>query len=127
MVGQEAAEGRLPTAEAAFADPDGTRTALRRLSLVGPWTAESALLWGLGLADAYPTGDVALMRAARRAYARPDLAREELDRLAEGWRPARAWASRLLWIDLLGSVPEQTDRAPGMKPRIRATPLAGDR
>src|SRR3712207_6971184 len=38
-----------------------------------PWTAESTLLWGLGAADAFPTGDVALLRAARVAYGRPEL------------------------------------------------------
>lgn len=38
---------------------------LRKLPLVGPWTAASALLWGLGEPDAYPRGDVALLRPGR--------------------------------------------------------------
>lgn len=95
--------GDLPTDDAARADPDTARAALRALPLVGPWTAESALLWGLGLADAHPSGDVALLRATRRAYDRPDLDLKGLDRLAETWRPARGWAARLLWTDLLGT------------------------
>ena len=101
-VGRAAAEGRLPTTEAAIADTAGARTELRRLPLVGAWTAESALLWGVGQPDAYPSGDVALLRAARSAYGRPEMAREDVDQLAEGWRPARGWAARLLWISLLG-------------------------
>jgi DNA-3-methyladenine glycosylase II len=101
-VGRAAADGQLPSRDAALADPALVRDLLRSLPLVGPWTVESALLWGVGLADAYPTGDVALLRAARAAYGDPALDRRGLDRLAEGWRPARGWAARLLWTDLLG-------------------------
>ncbi|CAN5485813.1 hypothetical protein BH23CHL4_BH23CHL4_04360 [soil metagenome] len=82
-----------------------TRSALRALPLVGPWTAESAMLWGLGLPDIFPSGDVALLRAARRAYERPQMTMKEMDQLAEGWRPWRSWAARLLWTDLLGPAP----------------------
>jgi 3-methyladenine DNA glycosylase/8-oxoguanine DNA glycosylase len=74
---------------------------LLSISGIGPWTVQSALLWGVGDPDAHPTGDVALLRAARKHY--PKVANlRELDRLAEGWKPARAWAARLLWLDLLG-------------------------
>jgi 3-methyladenine DNA glycosylase/8-oxoguanine DNA glycosylase len=82
--------------------PEAIRAALRRLPLVGPWTAESALVWGLGDGDAYPSGDVALLRAVRRAYALLELDLKGMDRLSEGWRPARGWAARYLWTDLLG-------------------------
>jgi hypothetical protein len=27
---------------------------------------------------------------------------KDLDRVAERWKPYRAWAARLLWLDLLG-------------------------
>ncbi len=104
----------LVAAGRAFANDEGgvaTRSAdelrrwLRGLPLVGPWTAESALLWGLGDGDAYPTGDVALLRAACVAYGRPGLEMKGLDRLAEGWRPHRGWVARLLWTALLGTAP----------------------
>jgi 3-methyladenine DNA glycosylase/8-oxoguanine DNA glycosylase len=103
--GRAGVDGLLPDRHAALAAPDAARLLLRSLPLVGPWTAESALLWGVGLADAHPTGDVALLRAARRHYDRPALTLRDLDRLAEAWRPARAWAARLLWTDLLGEAP----------------------
>ena len=98
-----AAAGALPGEQEAMRDPDGTERALRALPLVGPWTARSALLWGLGAADAFPTGDVALLRAARRAYAMPSLDLRGLETLGETWRPARGLAARLLWTDLLGT------------------------
>ena len=80
---------------------------LLAVSGVGPWTVRSALLWGIGDDDSHPTGDVALLRAARRHY--PEITGlKDLDRLSERWRPNRGWAARLLWLDLLGF--ESSDR-----------------
>lgn len=97
--------GGLPDDIVARAQPDEAMRALLALPLVGRWTAESALLWGIGAPDAHPSGDIALLRAARRAYDRPEMTLKDLDQLAEGWRPARALAARLLWTDLLGPAP----------------------
>jgi DNA-3-methyladenine glycosylase II len=72
------------------------------LPLVGRWTAESALLWGVGAPDAHPSGDIALLRAVRNAYGLPEMTLKDLDVLSEAWRPARAIAARLLWTELLG-------------------------
>jgi 3-methyladenine DNA glycosylase/8-oxoguanine DNA glycosylase len=87
-------------------DLDDLRATLRRLPLVGPWTVESALIWGLGESDVHPTGDAALLRATRAAYRRPDLDHRGLDGLAVTWRPHGGWAARLLWLDLLGPASE---------------------
>jgi len=99
--GQAAVDGRLrePSSESI----DELRVMLRALPLVGNWTAESACLWGIGADDAFPTGDVALLRAARRAYDRPVMTMRELDALSNNWAGHRSWASRLLWIDLFGA------------------------
>ena len=71
------------------------------ISGIGPWTTQSALLWGVAATDAHPTRDVALLRAARVHY--PEISDlTDLDRVAERWKPYRAWAARLLWLDLLG-------------------------
>ncbi len=95
--------GVLPADDEARADPDAARVALRKLPLVGAWTAESVLLWGLGLDDAFPPNDAALLRAARLAYGAPELDHRGLEKLAENWRPGRAWASRWLWIAMFGT------------------------
>lgn len=100
--GQASLAGRIPSDDEARHDPIAARTALRALPLVGPWTAESALLWGIGEADAYPAGDAALLRAARFAYQRSDLDHAGLNALAAGWSPSRGWAARLLWAELFG-------------------------
>lgn len=97
--------GELPDATMAVNEPELCRRLLRQLPLVGPWTAESAMLWGLGAPDAHPTRDVALLRAARQVYGQPTLTLDGLDKLAEGWSPYRGWAARLLWTELLGPAP----------------------
>ncbi|MER3436884.1 MAG: hypothetical protein C4346_04330 [Chloroflexota bacterium] len=52
-------EGRLPSTADAVQEPVRARELLRTLPLVGPWTAESAILWGVGWSDAFPDGDAA--------------------------------------------------------------------
>lgn len=75
---------------------------LTALPMVGPWTAASSLLWGVGHPDVYPKGDVALLRAAKLAYDNDGMTMNDLNELSEGWRPQRAIAARLLWTNLLG-------------------------
>jgi 3-methyladenine DNA glycosylase/8-oxoguanine DNA glycosylase len=83
------------------ADPVAAVQQLASISGIGPWTVQSALLWGIAVPDAHPTRDVALLRAAREHY--PDISDlKDLDQVAEQWKPYRAWAARLLWLDLLG-------------------------
>ena len=87
--------------EAFNADPVMAMQQVGSISGIGPWTVQSALLWGIAAPDAHPTRDVALLRAARVHY--PGVADlRDLDRVAERWKPYRAWAARLLWLDLLG-------------------------
>lgn len=79
----------------------GADEAHRRLVAVhgiGPWTADSYLLFCLGHADAWPAGDLALQEAVRLAFAlaeRP--AAKVMCTLAEPWRPWRGVAAFLLW------------------------------
>jgi 3-methyladenine DNA glycosylase/8-oxoguanine DNA glycosylase len=90
-----------PTRASFDADPVAAVQSLASISGIGPWTVQSALLWGIAAPDAHPTRDVALLRAAHVHYA--EVANlKELDRVAERWKPYRAWAARLLWLDLLG-------------------------
>ena len=67
---------------------------LRRIAGFGEWTAQYVALRGLGHADAFPAGDVALQRSVdspRRVAERQLLAR------AEAWRPWRGYAAQHLW------------------------------
>lgn len=65
---------------------------------LGPWTAEIHLLFAEGRPDVFPSGDLALAAGAAhllRLEARP--APRALAAVAEGWRPWRSLAARLLW------------------------------
>lgn len=100
-----ALDGGLISTADALVDETAALDLLMTLPQVGRWTAESVLLWGLGVNDAFPIGDVALLRAARLAYERREMSHVELNALAEGWRPGRSWAARWLWLQLFGPAP----------------------
>ncbi|CAN7421920.1 helix-turn-helix domain-containing protein [Phenylobacterium sp. LjRoot219] len=78
------------------ADLESAIAALSALPGVGAWTAQYIALRELREPDAFPHGDIALMRAlADEAGGRPSA----LDLLAraEAWRPWRAYAAQHLW------------------------------
>lgn len=101
--GRAALDGTMPDPE--IDSPVNLAAGLRTLPLVGEWTSQSTLIWGIGADDAFPRGDVALLRAARRAYEVPDMTMAELETISADWAGHRGWASRLLWTDLLGPAP----------------------
>ncbi|WP_062228291.1 DNA-3-methyladenine glycosylase family protein [Aureimonas frigidaquae] len=75
--------------------------ALRELTAIpgiGPWTAESYLLFSLGHADVFPAGDLALQIAVADGLGlegRPS--DKALRAIAEFWSPYRSVAARLFW------------------------------
>jgi AraC family transcriptional regulator of adaptative response / DNA-3-methyladenine glycosylase II len=70
---------------------------LTELPGIGPWTAQYIAMRALRWPDAFPDGDLMLLRAA-------NLKRKELLARAEGWRPWRAYATHYLWHSL-GVIP----------------------
>lgn len=69
---------------------------LRALPGVGEWTAHYIAMRALREPDAFPAADVGLMRALTPASGKRPTARE-VARIAEGWRPWRAYAALHLW------------------------------
>ncbi len=62
---------------------------------IGPWTANYIAMRGLGEADAFPIGDLGLVRALEaRGEAVGD---SDITGRAEAWRPWRAYATMHLW------------------------------
>jgi AraC family transcriptional regulator of adaptative response / DNA-3-methyladenine glycosylase II len=66
---------------------------LMRLPGIGPWTAQYIAMRALHWPDAFPSGDLMLQRAANTTQ-------KQLQRLAEAWRPWRAYATHYLWQSL---------------------------
>lgn len=74
------------------------RKRLMKVRGIGPWTADTYLLFALRRSDVWPSGDLALAKAIqelRRLATIPSY--EEVDRIADRWRPWRAVAARILW------------------------------
>jgi DNA-3-methyladenine glycosylase II len=102
LLARAVVDGELDLPQLSSFGDDEARAELVRLKGVGAWTAEVYLLRALLRPDAWPAGDLALQLAAqkvKRLPARPTAA--ELDALAEPWRPWRAVAARLLWLQYL--------------------------
>jgi AraC family transcriptional regulator of adaptative response / DNA-3-methyladenine glycosylase II len=74
---------------------DETVDKLSRLPGVGPWTAQYIAMRALREPDAFPASDLGLMRAMESSRGRPSAA--ALTRVAEAWRPWRAYAVLRLW------------------------------
>jgi DNA-3-methyladenine glycosylase II len=91
-------DGRLDLDAVAAADDEDARTMLTSVVGIGRWSADIYLLMALRRPDVWPTGDLALAGAMRRAKDMAALPLEpEQAAVAEAWRPWRAVAARLLW------------------------------
>ncbi len=91
---------RAAVADAKFLESagpdDDVVTRLLALPGFGPWTAQYWALRALRDSDAFPAGDVALLRSPAVANGTPLSPKALLER-AEAWRPWRAYAAQHLW------------------------------
>jgi AraC family transcriptional regulator of adaptative response / DNA-3-methyladenine glycosylase II len=67
---------------------------------IGAWTAQYIAMRALGEPDAFPAGDLGLLRAVAARNGR--MTKSELERRAEAWRPWRAYAAMQLWTAAAG-------------------------
>ncbi len=105
-------------ADPAIFEPAGDLTAaitqLKSLPGIGEWTAHYIAMRQMREPDAFPTGDIGLMRAMVGADGvRPTA--KALQNRAEAWRPWRAYAALHLWSGEV--IPDP----------LAATPIAKDR
>ena len=74
------------------------RAALMEIKGIGSWSADVYLLMALRRADIWPASDLALqiaMMKLKELSFRPNP--NQLDEMAETWRPYRSVAARMLW------------------------------
>ncbi len=86
------------------ADLPGFIQRLKSLPGIGDWTAQYVAMRALGEPDAFPAGDLGLVRASGAASSR------QLEQRAESWRPWRAYAAMHLWQPLEENGNDGTDR-----------------
>ena len=93
------------------ADRQRARARLLAMPGIGPWTAEYVAMRALRDPDAFPITDLGVRHALERLGqdGRPASVR----RLAEAWRPYRAYAVQHLWSTLAGPEPRAASPAAG--------------
>ena len=89
----EVAEGRLQFDQ--LGDLDQAVPRLTALPGIGAWTAQYIAMRGLSEPDAFPAGDLGVVRALTRPGRKP--AAGAIEARAEAWRPWRAYAVIALW------------------------------
>lgn len=77
------------------ADPVPAVATLKKIKGIGDWTAQYVAMRALRQADAFPSADLGLLKAASGSGQR--LTPAQLEARAEAWRPFRAYAAVLLW------------------------------
>ena len=97
-------DGSLPLKDLEEMPEHQVRDRLEALTGIGRWTADVYLLMALGRPDIWPAGDLALVIAVqdiKRLATRPKS--DQMEDLAEPWKPWRAVAARILWHHYLSS------------------------
>jgi AraC family transcriptional regulator of adaptative response / DNA-3-methyladenine glycosylase II len=72
-------------------DPEAITRALQEFPGIGDWTAQYIAMRALRWPDAFPAGDLGLLKASGETEA------QRLRATAEAWRPWRAYAAMYLW------------------------------
>ena len=118
-IAEAALAGRLDRARLRNTPYDEALAELRTLRGVGPFIAQAILIRGAGLADEVSDDDVTA-QAVQYAYDLPSPPnRATIEKLAEPWRPYRAWAMVILhmWLRREGGPSFQR---PGRQARARS-------
>ena len=103
---------------------EATVAAMRALRGIGEWTAQYIAMRAFREPDAFPTGDIGLLRAMADATGiRPSA--EELLARAQVWRPWRAYAALYLWSSEFSQSVLRRPSSPARLPAIaNAAPRA---
>jgi DNA-3-methyladenine glycosylase II len=94
-------DGRLDLKRLASLPDEDVTAELIAVKGIGSWTAEMFLIFHLARPDVVSLGDLGIRRAVQIAYEMEELpGPEELEKLAEEWRPHRTLACLYLWRSL---------------------------
>ncbi len=100
-IATRAVQGELEQGRFESLDDDGARELLMEIPGIGRWTAEIALMRGLGRSDVFPAGDLGLASALKQVLSlsvRPP--ESEMRSLAGRWQPYRSYAAFYLWMTM---------------------------
>ncbi len=108
---QRVNDGRLDFDRIKDLSDEDVIAALIEVKGVGQWTAEMFLMFHLAREDVVSVGDLGIRRAIQIAYGMDDLpGPEEMERIADEWRPRRTLACLYLWRSLDNTPVEETGK-----------------
>ena len=101
-VARAALAGRLDADELLSVPISEATAQLASIPGIGAFSAEQILLHGAGHPDLFPRLDTHFHEMLRKEYRLPeDVPPDQLERLADSWRPYRSWAAHLFRLDAL--------------------------
>jgi DNA-3-methyladenine glycosylase II len=104
-------DGRLDLARLKDLSDEDVCAELIQVKGIGRWSAEMFLIFHLGRHDVISAGDLGIRRAIQVAYGMDELpGPEEIDRIAEPWRPHRTLAGLYLWRSLANTPVQDAPR-----------------
>ncbi len=98
LLAEAITDGALDLTALPTMNDEAVRETLTKLKGIGNWTVDIYLLMVLLRPDVWPKGDLALavaLQKLKKMKARPTP--DELEAIAENWKPHRAVAARMLW------------------------------
>ncbi|MET0785673.1 MAG: DNA-3-methyladenine glycosylase [Paenisporosarcina sp.] len=97
-VSQAIASGELDLDKLALEDDDTITQTLIKYRGIGPWTAQSFLLFGLGRPNLFPLADIGLQNALKKLWGSAEKPRaDEIASHFPKWSPFLSYASLYLW------------------------------
>ncbi|KAA0566784.1 DNA-3-methyladenine glycosylase 2 family protein [Bacillus sp. CH30_1T] len=97
-IGQKVASGELDLDKLAEQPDEEVIKELTKIRGIGPWTAQSFLLFGLGRPNLFPKADIGIQNAIKKLFQmdqKPTM--DELDQFSASWHPYLSYASLYLW------------------------------
>jgi DNA-3-methyladenine glycosylase II len=92
------ADGRIPVRRFAKMGDEEITQALLPVKGVGRWTTEMFLIFVLNRPDVFPVDDLGVQKGIQKFYGLEKLpTKDEMNRIAEPWRPWRTVATWYLW------------------------------
>jgi DNA-3-methyladenine glycosylase II len=97
-IAEQCLAGTLDLGELGALGDEAARTQLQEVRGIGPWTSDVYLLFALGRADIWPSGDRALVVSMAESLSLGEVpSYDYAEQLAAAWRPWRSVAARMLW------------------------------
>ncbi|MGD6957448.1 DNA-3-methyladenine glycosylase family protein [Rossellomorea aquimaris] len=97
-IGQKVSNGELDLDKLAEQPDEEVIKELTKIRGIGPWTAQSFLLFGLGRPNLFPKADIGIQNAIKKLFQmdqKPTM--DELDQFSASWHPYLSYASLYLW------------------------------